>query len=466
VIQIRLLLSFKMPWLLQEIILLDLLKVISHHGARLATPIRSVQRVLDESESRSAPFRDMRNANQTQRRPFLLLDSQVAASSDDDEDDESDVSEDIARLSAQLAKTAKATPTKDSDSESEKEGSMEEQSDLKPPSDAKKPKETAPVADENSRTPVAVQQNANPSSETSPLQEPGDAEASDVRETLMDRIHAGTEETLVRSHTDAPLLQSEGENGKPTSAQPVAAGHVPHPELIVELPEEKVPHLYSNNVGLDDPSGQSAESTSNEKETTTVPSVKVNIDVHSHLTDQEIVKTAAHTSTDVEVNDKHVGVHVAVASTLSVDDDPWRQPPSNSKTDEKDDSSDDSAHGGTTTSPASSENDDDPWRQPSTNEGVASSDDPWTQPATQVHHNVTPKGQPSRPTVDPNLIPGVAIDGPKHTLPLDEDIITLDDSPTLVALGKPNSSKERRESSGHGVPKGAASSDASRDRER
>ncbi|KAG0627761.1 hypothetical protein M758_2G226300 [Ceratodon purpureus] len=460
----------------KEIILLDLLKVISHHGARLATPIRSVQRVLDESESRSSPFRDMRNANQTQRRPFLLLDSQVAASasSDDEEDDEGDISEDISRLSAQVAKAAKATAAKDSDSESESEGSLEEQSDLKSQSDAKKPKETVPVGDENSRMPVTVQQNAIPSSDVSPLQDTGDADDSDIRETLMDRIHAGTEETLVRSHTDIALLQTQGENGKPTSTQPVPTSHLTPPERVVELPEEKVPHLYSNNVGLDDSSEKPAELTSpassdnqgNEKEITTVPSLKVNIDVQSHLTDQDVVKTASHTSTDVEVNDKHVGVgvHVAVASTLSMDDDPWRQPPLDSKTDEKKDSSDEILGG---SSPANS--DDDPWRQPSTthagSESVSSSNDPWTQPSpvTQVHHNIP---QPSQPTIDPNLIPGVAIDGPKHTLPLDEDIITLDDSPTLVALGKPNSSKERRESSGHGVSKGAASNDASRDRER
>ena len=476
VLQIRLLLSYMMPLLLQEIILLDLLKVISHHGARLATPIRSVQRVLDESESRSSPFRDMRNANQNQRRPYLLLDSQVAASSDDDEDDESDVSEDIVRLSAQLAKAAKARPMKDIDSESE--GSMEEQSGPKAPSDVNKPKDIAPVADENSRTPVTAPQHANSSSDASPLQETVDADDSDVHQTLMDRIHAGTEETLVRSHADTALLQNQSENGKPFLPQAVPTSHIPTPEIVVELPEEKVPHLYSNNVGLDDPTVAAAEPASpassadegSEKEATTmIPSLKVNVDVQSHhLGDQDVTKAASHTTnTDVKVNDQHVGVHVAVASTLSVDDDPWKQPPSDPKTDENNSFSDDSALAGAAAASPASSDDHDPWRQPSTHAGnemsVASSNDPWTQPSpiTQVQH------QPSRPTVDPNLIPGVAIDGPKHTLPLDQDEITLDDSPTLVALGKSNSSKERRDSAGHGGGKGAAASDASsRDRER
>lgn len=66
---------------LQEVILLDLLKVISHHGARLATPIRSVQRVLDENESRQSPFRDV-TARSENHRPFLLVEAAAVHDSD------------------------------------------------------------------------------------------------------------------------------------------------------------------------------------------------------------------------------------------------------------------------------------------------------------------------------------------------------------------------------------------------
>eukprot|EP00250_Pteridium_aquilinum_P016811 c23303_g1_i1 orf=812-3142(+) len=61
----------------KEVILLDLMKVISHHHARLATPIRSVQRVLDDMEPRTAPFRDMNRSAETQGRPYLLVETSV-----------------------------------------------------------------------------------------------------------------------------------------------------------------------------------------------------------------------------------------------------------------------------------------------------------------------------------------------------------------------------------------------------
>lgn len=441
-----------------------MLKVISHHGARLATPIRSVQRVLDETESRSSPFRDMRNASQTQRRPYLLLDSQVASSDDDEDDSEDDIQDTISRLSEQLAKTTKAAaPAKDSDgSGSESDESSKDPSDLNAPSHVKKPKEVAPVADGNSgaagsiEAPATLQQTADPASSDDPtlLQETGNAD-SDVRENLMDRIYAGTEETLVKSHTDTGVLQqNQAENGKATLQHPLAAAHVPATEHTVEMPEEKVPHLYSNNVGLDDVSDQAPETASPDGETS-VPSIKVDVNFHSGLTDHGVKTAASVTNTEdhqvhisQKVNDKHVDVHVAVGSTTlsSSIDDPWKQPSPLER--EGNDADGEAAMMPTVAN--------DPWKQASTIQDSdetgprsSSSDDLWTQKAAQP---------PSRPTVDPNLIPGVAIDGPKHTLPLDEDVIILDDSPTLVALGKPNSGNERRESSG-------ASSDA-RDRER
>jgi len=93
----------------KEIILLDLLKVISHHNARLATPIRSVQRVLDENEPRGAPFRDGREAH---HRPFLLVGAHAMEEDDDDDDD----SDDISDLSADhIAKAIKGVPVENAD---------------------------------------------------------------------------------------------------------------------------------------------------------------------------------------------------------------------------------------------------------------------------------------------------------------------------------------------------------------
>lgn len=50
----------------QEVILLDLLKVVAHHGGRLATPLRSMQRTVDDSESRPV------SSDGSQARPILL----------------------------------------------------------------------------------------------------------------------------------------------------------------------------------------------------------------------------------------------------------------------------------------------------------------------------------------------------------------------------------------------------------
>lgn len=442
---------------------MDLLKVISHHNARLATPIRSVQRLVDESESRSAGFRDMRNSNQAQRRPYLILDSQLVTTSDGEEEDSDasdDISDEISRLSsAQLAKVTKPASTKSGDvCGIESDGSVEERSGLKTPSESKKPKENIPAGDGNlgagsPRIPDSAQQNTRGSGSVESLLQDSfliENADSDVHETLMDRIHAGTEERLVKSHTGLP--QNQGEKGKATSEQPVSATHVPP---AVETPEEKVPHLYSNNVGNDIETAppETSDDQANDSENT-VPSLKININAHSSLPDE--AGTTLQTSID-DHEEQSLTLKVNVKHDVGAgNDDPWRQP-SASRTSEGNVS--DEATGAA--SPVSSN---DSWRQPSTthgsNESLASSsptssdDDLWKQPSTSQVHNL----QKTRPSVDPNLlVPGVAIEGPKHTIPLDEDFITRDDSRTLIALGKPT--KERRESPGHGAAKGAVSSD-------
>ena len=67
-------------------ILLDLMKVISHHHARLATPIRSMQRVLDDIEPRAAPFRDTNRSAESQGKPYLLIEATAVANAYRDAD--------------------------------------------------------------------------------------------------------------------------------------------------------------------------------------------------------------------------------------------------------------------------------------------------------------------------------------------------------------------------------------------
>uniref|UniRef100_A0A2P2MNF9 Uncharacterized protein n=2 Tax=Rhizophora mucronata TaxID=61149 RepID=A0A2P2MNF9_RHIMU len=70
----------------KEAILLDLLRVISHHGARLATPIRTVQKLYSDADFENVPFADsIYNAGDSvaSKRPFLLIEPSYRISGDD-----------------------------------------------------------------------------------------------------------------------------------------------------------------------------------------------------------------------------------------------------------------------------------------------------------------------------------------------------------------------------------------------
>ena len=62
------------------------MKVISHHHARLATPIRSMQRVLDDIEPRGTPFRDTNRSAESQGKPYLLIEATAVANAYRDAD--------------------------------------------------------------------------------------------------------------------------------------------------------------------------------------------------------------------------------------------------------------------------------------------------------------------------------------------------------------------------------------------
>ncbi|CAN6460088.1 unnamed protein product [Victoria cruziana] len=61
----------------KEAILLDLLRVISHHRARLATPIRTVQKIYGDTDIENIPFAEtiMNMAGANRNRHLLLIDS-------------------------------------------------------------------------------------------------------------------------------------------------------------------------------------------------------------------------------------------------------------------------------------------------------------------------------------------------------------------------------------------------------
>ncbi|XP_030528677.1 mechanosensitive ion channel protein 2, chloroplastic-like isoform X2 [Rhodamnia argentea] len=69
----------------KEAILLDLLRVISHHRARLATPIRTVQKIYGEADLENVPFADavFTRSRAAANRPFLLIEPSYKINGDD-----------------------------------------------------------------------------------------------------------------------------------------------------------------------------------------------------------------------------------------------------------------------------------------------------------------------------------------------------------------------------------------------
>lgn len=69
----------------QEAILLDLLRVVSHHRARLATPIRTVQKIYSEPVSENIPFGDgiFTRSRAAVNRPFLLIEPPYKVNGED-----------------------------------------------------------------------------------------------------------------------------------------------------------------------------------------------------------------------------------------------------------------------------------------------------------------------------------------------------------------------------------------------
>ena len=210
-------------YLVQEMILLDLLKVISNHNARLATPIRSVQRVLDESESRGAPFRDVRANAEARRRPYLLM--AEAMSEDESEDDKDDTPGEVSRLGADLAK---ATTVLTSGNIDENGVTMEDLTDLKDPSVINKPKENASVSEENGTT---------------------------VASSTISALHISVKSVEDSQTTDLDSEKQAG-NDDPTLELTVATSQTVADDIVIEEPVEAIPYLYSNNVGLDEASHQ------------------------------------------------------------------------------------------------------------------------------------------------------------------------------------------------------------------
>lgn len=69
----------------KEAILLDLLRVVSHHRARLATPIRTVQKIYGDPDIENIPYGETiyNRAGNPSSRPFLLIEPQTRVHSEE-----------------------------------------------------------------------------------------------------------------------------------------------------------------------------------------------------------------------------------------------------------------------------------------------------------------------------------------------------------------------------------------------
>ncbi|KAM1091572.1 hypothetical protein FF1_019039 [Malus domestica] len=107
----------------KEAIMLDLLRVISHHKARLATPIRTVQKMYSDPDLDSVPFADSmyNHAGARSRRPFILIEPSYKINGEDKKRSRTQTSgerDGKATMRPSPDSKARETPTSDTKSDS------------------------------------------------------------------------------------------------------------------------------------------------------------------------------------------------------------------------------------------------------------------------------------------------------------------------------------------------------------
>ncbi|KAM7275543.1 hypothetical protein ACFE04_017409 [Oxalis oulophora] len=124
----------------KEIIMLDLLRVISHHGARLATPIRTVHKMYSDADIDSAPFGDSffnRGGAKSSNSPYLLIEPSYKISGEEKSKSQKSTvkpSQDIKSTAKPTAETkvdSKVDETQKSDSKSKEKLTSDSKTNLK-----------------------------------------------------------------------------------------------------------------------------------------------------------------------------------------------------------------------------------------------------------------------------------------------------------------------------------------------
>ncbi|PIA52305.1 hypothetical protein AQUCO_01000284v1 [Aquilegia coerulea] len=223
----------------KEAILLDLLRVISHHRARLATPIRTVQKVYTDADIDNIPFSETiysrpRAAN---NRPFLLIEPSYKINGDDKSKPQARPTRKNEEHDAKVAPTTSNTKTDDKPAESSSEFKADSRVAPASPSPQADSKVTASSSDSKVDVKVASPSlsslsnaKANPKAATnsaSELQASTHASDDSVKKYKQsEKVGSGDErpkgikmDTSTKTNASSPLkseLESMDKMGKPS----------------------------------------------------------------------------------------------------------------------------------------------------------------------------------------------------------------------------------------------------------
>lgn len=191
----------------QEAILLDLLRVVRHHRARLATPIRTVQKIYADTEMENVSFSEtiFSRARAATNRPFLLIEPPSRINSDDKAKACS------MQSSEENLKAAVVSDSKDETS-SPSDGSVKNSSDSKQ-SKKENSGDVHPTAKTDGSS-VAIPASTQPPNLQPEGQDLGGLNSED--------------KTLQRAAAEKPSVLSEPGNEKSDNSSPGATTHLKH----------------------------------------------------------------------------------------------------------------------------------------------------------------------------------------------------------------------------------------------
>ncbi|KAG6644442.1 hypothetical protein I3843_08G056200 [Carya illinoinensis] len=203
----------------KEAILLDLLRVISHHRARLATPIRTVQKIYNGGDLENIPFADtiFTRSGPYANRPLLLIEPSNRISGDDK-------NKSSARPMRNVEKDTKveavSTPDSKADTNTESASSLDPKTDHKTPGNS-----VSDCTDQNNSEVLQLkhENTGGAGKETMELNSKGVTyHGSTVEKPLASSLEASSERTEISSAS----LQAKQDGGRA-----VASSTIPMPHL-------------------------------------------------------------------------------------------------------------------------------------------------------------------------------------------------------------------------------------------